>query len=108
ATAIVIAIGVILNAFAEGPSAGSPVVGGVVGVLGWATLLMILVRRGALAGAFVVFTSGLLTSAVPAPPGAWYGYAMWAPVTFIAVITIFAFYTALAGRPIFREAMLET
>jgi hypothetical protein len=101
----ILVIGVAMNAlFAD----GSAVAASVSAAIAFALLLFLVIRFGVLAAVFLVAVSNVIDSAVPAPLGAWYGYAMWAPLTVVAAIAIFAFYTSLAGRPLFREALLET
>jgi predicted Ser/Thr protein kinase len=104
ALAVVVALGVTLTALAS----DDPLVSGSLALIAWLLLLFVMIRFGLLASAATVGVGNLLTRTVAAPLSAWYAHTTWITLAAVAALALFAFYTALAGRPLFREALLET
>jgi predicted Ser/Thr protein kinase len=104
AFAVVVAIGVTLTTLAS----PDPLLAGTGVLIAWVVILFVMIRFGLLASAATVAVGNVLALSVTAPLSAWYAYTMWIALAAVAALALFAFYTSLAGRPLFREALLET
>ncbi len=73
----------------------------------WVSVVLVLVRYGLLALVFFWFFVNLLN--IPASCGlsGWQSEASWTAILFITAITVYGFHTALAGRPLFRDELLQ-
>ncbi|MEA2165603.1 MAG: eukaryotic-like serine/threonine-protein kinase [Thermoanaerobaculia bacterium] len=71
-------------------------------------LLVVLTRLGLVAALFVVTVSSWLPETVVVGFSGWAAYTVWLPLVATAVVATSAFYISLAGRPLFRDALLET
>jgi len=74
----------------------------------WIVIALVLVRYGLLALVFLLwFFFGPL--AIPAMFGlsGWQSEASWTAILFITAVTVYGFHTALAGRSLFRDDLLQ-
>jgi len=74
----------------------------------WIVIALVLVRYGLLALVFFLwFFFGPL--GIPAMFGlsGWQSGASWTAILFIAAVTVYGFHTALAGRSLFKDELLE-
>ncbi len=73
----------------------------------WVAVVLVLVRYGLLASVFFWFFINVLS--IPAMCGlsGWQSEPSWTAILFITAITVYGFHTALAGRPLFRDELLQ-
>jgi predicted Ser/Thr protein kinase len=79
----------------------------VVTIILYSAVILTLVRFGLLSAGAVIAVSSWSVSAA-APIDMWYGYIVWLPLCTVAALALYAFHVSLAGRPILREALLES
>jgi serine/threonine-protein kinase len=77
------------------------------GVIVWTLLPVVMIRFGLLATFCMIFVSDLVDTGVTDFTG-WHAYSVWISLGVIAAIACAAFYTSLAGRPLFTEALFES
>ncbi len=70
-------------------------------------IVLVLVRYGLLA--LVYFCFFVVVLGIPAMFGlsGWQSEASWTAIIFITALTVYGFHTALAGRPLFRDELLQ-
>ena len=73
----------------------------------WFAIVLVLVRYGLLAlVCFWLFMNILIIPAMCGLSG-WQSEASWTAILFITALTVYGFHTALAGRPLFRDELLD-
>ena len=78
-----------------------------IAILTFATPLVVTMRFGLLSSFLTLYVSAILSGGVTGFSG-WHSYTVWIPLLVTTAIAVGAFYVSLAGRPIFREALMET
>lgn len=74
----------------------------------YAVAAIVVVRFGLVALAAGIFTADLIGDApLTGDFSAWYAGATLFPLLFVTALAVWAFYTALAGRPLLREELFE-
>lgn len=76
--------------------------------IAWGLMLVVLTRLGLAAALSMVTVSSWLPQTVVIGFSGWAAYAVWLPLIATVVVATLAFYISLAGRPLFRDALLET
>jgi hypothetical protein len=73
----------------------------------WVSVVLVLVRYGLLALVFFWFFMNVLLIPTMCGLSGWQSEASWTAIIFIAALTVYGFHTALAGRPLFRDELLQ-
>jgi serine/threonine-protein kinase len=75
--------------------------------LWWSLILGVMLRFGLLASVFTFFFMGLIQHVAQFGLSGWQSEASWIALIFIVAAAGFGCHTALAGRPLFRDELLE-
>ncbi len=80
----------------------------VFGTLSWSVFVLVPLRFGLLASVFLFFFLNVL--GIPAMCGlsGWRSEASWMALIIVAGLTVYGVHTALAGRPIFRDELMQS
>lgn len=78
------------------------------GLTAWSLLLFVIMRFGLVATAAMVAVSDVLGDSGAVELSGWASHTFWMPLAAIAALAIAAFYKSLAGRPLFRESLLDS
>ncbi len=70
-------------------------------------VLLALLRFGLLASVFFLYFLMILTIPPMLGLGGWHSGGAWMVLSWAAILTGFGCYTAMAGRPLFRDELLE-
>jgi len=109
AVAAVLAIQAGIEAFGASPRASltTTMISLAIGTMWWSITLFVTVRFGLLATAFFLFVGEL--TRVPANWGltGWQSSPSWTAIVIVTAVTVYGFHTALAGRSLFRDDLLE-
>ena len=73
----------------------------------WVSVVLVLVRYGLLALVFFWFFMNVLLIPTMCGLSGWQSEASWTAILFITALTVYGFHTALAGRPLFRDELLD-
>ena len=110
AIAAVLLIQIAVGCVSISPEA--PLASEVVGILQWtivwAIMLLVTVRFGLLAIVLYLFLGGLVNAPSTWGLSGWQSAPSWTALLILAVVVAFGFHTALAGRSLFRDELLET
>lgn len=73
----------------------------------WSAFLLVPLRFGLLASVFLMFFGEIL--GIPAACGlsGWQSESSWTAIIFITVVAVYGFHTALAGRSLFKDELLQ-
>lgn len=79
----------------------------VLGSISWSVFVLVPLRFGLLASVFFFFFMNI--GQVPAMCGlsGWQSEASWTAMVFIGAISLYGFHTALGGRPLFRDELMQ-
>ena len=105
--AIAISMLLVIAGTAGALNGGNHIYAAVVPVANWGFLLPMFRRFGVAAAAFIVTTSSWLRATVVVGFTGWAAYTVWIPLLLTLAVATAAFWISLAGRPLFREALLE-
>jgi len=75
--------------------------------LSWSVVVLVPLRFGLLASIFFWFFMRILWTPAMCGLSGWQSEASWTALLFIAAVTVYGFHTALAGRPLFRDELLQ-
>ena len=78
------------------------------GTLIWSVFLLVPLRFGLLAAVFFWFFEWVLGTPAMCGLTGWQSEASWTAILFIAAVTVYGFHTALAGRALFKDELLES
>jgi predicted Ser/Thr protein kinase len=110
AVAAVLAIQMMIDAFGASPNAplASTIVDVLSGTMVWSIFLFVTARFGLLALAFLLFFGNLVRAPAFWGLTGWQSGPSWTAVLIVTVVTAYGFHTALAGRPLFKDELLES
>jgi len=110
-----LAVAVVLTLFAALDSAtGSPntsnvdtIISVASSIIWWSTVLFVTIRFGLLAIAFLWFFANLVQTPASWGLTGWQSGPSWTAIVIVAAIAAYGFHTALAGRSLFRDDLLD-
>ncbi len=79
----------------------------VFGAISWLPMLLVLLRFGLLAAVFFWFFMETLQTPWMCGLTGWQSEPSWTAILFITAVTVYGFHTALAGRALFRDELLQ-
>jgi len=79
----------------------------VFGSLFWSAIVLVPLRFGLLASVFFWFFGEIIGTPAMCGLSGWQSEPSWTAILFITAVTVYGFHTALAGRPLFRDELLQ-
>lgn len=90
-----------------GTSLASNIVNVVTGMIWWSIMLLVTVRFGLLAVAFLTFFANVVQTPASWGLTGWQSVPSWTAILIVAGITAYGFHAALGGQSLFRDELLE-
>jgi hypothetical protein len=109
AIAAVLLIQIAVDAISRSPeeSLAGAAINVLQGTIFWAIMLLVTVRFGLLAIAFYLFLGVMIGTPATWGLTGWQSSPSWTAILILAVVTGYGFHTALAGRSLFRDELLD-